>query len=153
MPPTRHVQLRAPRTRPRRTAAEHEARLIESVRQGLAIDSGTARPAREYLLLSARRTTVAEPPTYDAWRVRRVRRAVGVSQSVFAALLNVSGGTVRSWEQGVRVPDGPTRRLLEVAERHPGVLLAHLEHRPSARVDAVSRRAGARSAGRPSLKR
>jgi len=32
-------------------------------------------------------------------------------------------GTIRAWEQGKREPGGATRRLLEVAERHPEVIL------------------------------
>jgi DNA-binding transcriptional regulator YiaG len=41
-------------------------------------------------------------------------------------MLNVSPATVRAWEQGVRVPDGPSLRLLEIAERQPAVLLAQV---------------------------
>jgi hypothetical protein len=37
-------------------------------------------------------------------------------------MLNVSASTVRAWEQGAREPDGPTRRLLQVAELHPEAL-------------------------------
>ena len=44
-----------------------------------------------------------------------------MSQQVFAELLNASASAVRTWEQGAREPDGPTRRLLEVAEHHPDV--------------------------------
>jgi hypothetical protein len=45
-----------------------------------------------------------------------------VSQQVFADLLNASASAVRAWEQGAREPDGPTRRLLQIIERDPGVL-------------------------------
>lgn len=31
---------------------------------------------------------------------------------------------VRSWEQGVRTPDGASSRLLDIAERHPEALLS-----------------------------
>jgi len=60
---------------------------------------------------------------YDAERVRQVRLGLNVSQHVFADLLNVSLATVRSWEQGVRVPDGAARRLLAIAELYPGVIV------------------------------
>ena len=63
---------------------------------------------------------------YLAQRVRDIRRSMALSQPVFAAALNVSTETVRAWEQGKREPDGPTRRLLEVAEQQPGVLLAKI---------------------------
>jgi putative transcriptional regulator len=52
-----------------------------------------------------------------------VRESVGLSQPIFAKALNVSVGTVRGWEQGARIPDGPSRRLLEVVERHPKAIL------------------------------
>jgi putative transcriptional regulator len=67
---------------------------------------------------------VSPPPSYDAERVRRVRAGLNVSQPVFAGMLNVSNSTVQAWEQGVREPDGASLRLLEIAENHPGALLA-----------------------------
>ena len=70
----------------------------------------------------ARRIVVDKPPQYDADRVRAIRKRLDVSQALFAEALNVSTSTVRSWEQGQRVPDGPSRRLLEVADRDPAVL-------------------------------
>jgi putative transcriptional regulator len=48
---------------------------------------------------------------------------MGLSQAVFADALNVSRETVRAWEQGKREPGGATLRLLEVAERHPEVIM------------------------------
>ena len=54
---------------------------------------------------------------------------MALSQPVFASALNVSPETVRSWEQGKRRPDGPTLRLLEVAEQHPEVLLQRVRPR------------------------
>jgi hypothetical protein len=41
----------------------------------------------------------------------------------------VSPDTIRAWEQGKREPDGPTLRLLQVAEQHPEVLLDKLRER------------------------
>jgi transcriptional regulator with XRE-family HTH domain len=66
---------------------------------------------------------VEEPPVYDAERVRRVRRRLNISQQVFAKLLYVSLPTVRSWEQGSRVPDGAARRLLAIAEIYPSLIV------------------------------
>ncbi len=74
--------------------------------------------------MDARRTTANPPPPYDATRIRQIRRALNVSQQVFADYLNVSRGTVRSWEQGLRRPDGAALRLLSIAEKHPDILLA-----------------------------
>jgi putative transcriptional regulator len=60
---------------------------------------------------------------YGAARIRKLRGTMGLSQAVFADALNVSRETVRAWEQGKREPEGATLRLLEVAERHPQVIL------------------------------
>lgn len=62
-----------------------------------------------------------------------------LSQVLFAAALNVSPETVRAWEQGKREPDGPTQRLLEVAEDHPEVFLKKVAVRRKQRRSTVSK--------------
>src|SRR4051794_26991651 len=59
------------------------------------------------------------PPVrkYKASDVRRIRAATHTSQSVFAAVLNVTKGTVAAWEQGDREPAGPALKLLDLVER------------------------------------
>ena len=37
-------------------------------------------------------------------------------------LLGISLATLRNWEQGRRVPEGPARVLLNVVDKHPEVL-------------------------------
>jgi len=37
-------------------------------------------------------------------------------------VLNVSAATVKAWEQGNRVPEGPIMRLLQIAEEYPEIL-------------------------------
>lgn len=53
-----------------------------------------------------------------------IRQKLNVSQPVFAALLNVSLATARSWEQGTRKPSGAALRLLDLARERPSILLA-----------------------------
>ena len=96
--------------------------LLQSVEQAVAIESGRLRPARRHRR-TVRETTVAPPPRYRSTRIRQLRENLGLSQAVFASALNVSVGTVRAWEQGARIPDGASRRLLEVAERDPKAIL------------------------------
>lgn len=54
-----------------------------------------------------------EPAQHGPEDVRRARRALGISQAVFAQLLGVSPKTVQSWEQGGQPVPGPARRLLD----------------------------------------
>jgi putative transcriptional regulator len=62
-------------------------------------------------------------PEYSSEDIRRVRRKLDVSQHVFASMLNVSRGAVRSWEQGIRKPEGAAMRLIHIAETHPDILM------------------------------
>lgn len=104
--------------------------LIESAREAVQIERGEAPPAR-VTKHTAAETRVAPPPQYVPERIKGIRDVMALSQPVFAAALNVSPETVRAWEQGKREPDGPTLRLLEVAEQHPEVLLTKVRARRS----------------------
>ncbi len=98
-------------------------RLIASAQEAVQIERGAAQPAR-VTRYTAAGTEVDSPLRYGSGRIKEIRDHMALSQPVFAAALNVSPETVRAWEQGKRKPDGPTLRLLEVAEQHPEVLLA-----------------------------
>ena len=54
--------------------------------------------------------------------IQEIRKILGVSQSVFAKLLNVSLSSVRQWEQNLRKPSGSTMILLELLQREPKLL-------------------------------
>jgi putative transcriptional regulator len=54
--------------------------------------------------------------------VAALRRRLGISQVEFAARFGFSAATVRNWEQGRAVPDGPARVLLAVIDREPQVV-------------------------------
>lgn len=119
--------------------------LIQGLEEAVAIEEGGAEPARlRRVDLTARKAHVAPPPRYGAKRIVGIRRQLQVSQPVFASMLNVSPGTVRAWEQGAREPEGPTRRLLELAEKHPEVIAEGLEVRGRSR----SRTAAGNARGR-----
>ena len=51
--------------------------------------------------------------------IAATRRRLGLSHTEFAAWFGISPGTLRNWEQGRRVPEGPARVLLRVIERDP----------------------------------
>lgn len=62
---------------------------------------------------------MALPPVkqYTPAQIKRIRMNNKVSQPVFAAFLNASPSTVKSWEQGDKHPKGATLRLLEIVDR------------------------------------
>ena len=79
--------------------------LLASVRQAGRIRRGAMRPSR---------VTVFKPAD-----IRAVRKKLRVSQSEFALMIGVNVSTLRNWEQGRRVPDGPALALLRVASKNP----------------------------------
>ncbi len=101
--------------------------LIEGLKEAVAYERGTLKGAQvRRVPLTARTVTARKPPVYTADRIRKIRERMNASQRVFAGVLNVGLPTVRAWEQGARKPDGPSRRLLQVAEHQPDVLLGEL---------------------------
>lgn len=71
------------------------------------------------------KTTNFPPPPKTVSRndIVRLRRKMKWSQMFLARGLNVSVKTVQAWEQGLRTPAGPTLKLLEIAKKHPEVLV------------------------------
>ena len=61
-----------------------------------------------------------EVEQYDAAHIKAIRESVKVSQAVFAAYLNTSPSTVRSWEQGGKTPKGASLKLLNLVA-HKGL--------------------------------
>lgn len=85
------------------------AELVDSVREGRAILRGETKASRSFTI---------HPPD-----IKSIRSGFGLTQEEFAALLGISIRTLRNWEQGRRVPEGPARVLLQVAARHPEAVL------------------------------
>jgi len=83
--------------------------LVESVREGGAYLRGEDKPAAAYF--------AGEPDP------REIRARLGLTQEEFAEALCISVKTLRNWEQGRREPSGPAMRLLQIAAKHPEVLI------------------------------
>jgi putative transcriptional regulator len=98
--------------------------LIASMEEAVAFKRGEITLRTRRVDRTAREVQVAAPPRYDSARIRAIRAKLALSQPVFAAALNVSPQTIKACERGARTPDGPTLRLLEIAEEHPQIFLA-----------------------------
>jgi putative transcriptional regulator len=112
--------------------------LVEGVRQMKAIRDGKMKPGRVRV--------IRKSGSVGADQVKRIRVKLPLSQSEFAALLNVSVRTVQDWEQGRRQPEGPAQALLRVAERNPQAVLEALhgvsvpgQRPPKAKVNPVTK--------------
>ena len=55
----------------------------------------------------------------DQIDVQAIRKRLRLSQAEFSARFGIPPGTLRDWEQGRRVPEGPARILLKVIENDP----------------------------------
>ena len=82
--------------------------LVASVKEGGEILSGQRAASRRF--------------EFQPVNVVRIRERLSLTQPKFAALLGISLATLRNWEQGRRVPEGPARVLLNVVDKHPEVL-------------------------------
>ena len=81
--------------------------IIRGLEQALAFVDGTGDPSKYVVHI---------PPEID---VKAIRGRLGMTQQEFAVSFGFSVNTVRHWEQGRRVPEGPTRAYLMVIAREP----------------------------------
>jgi len=85
------------------------AELVASVKEGGAILRGEKEASRSFRL--------------DRLDIKRIRAGYNLTQAQFAAMLGISVRTLRNWEQGRRIPEGPAMVLLRVADKHPDAVL------------------------------
>jgi putative transcriptional regulator len=86
--------------------------LVESMTQMNEIVRGERAPSREFYI--------------DADSIKKLRSKVGLSQSKFAALMQVELSTLQNWEQGRRKPTGPARALIRAFRKDPKDVLKAL---------------------------
>jgi DNA-binding transcriptional regulator YiaG len=116
----------------RPTARNKGQQIVEGLR-----DLAATSQARESLKsrFTVRTYKIAPPPQYHGDGVLRVRKLLAMSQAAFAAFLGVDPSTVRSWEQGLRVPSPLACRALSEIESDP----AHWRKRLAVCLDPGSR--------------
>ena len=88
----------------------------KSVIEGGKILQGKIEPSRKFGY---------EIPAEDMSpeRIKSIRGKFHLSQTEFAHLIHISGSTLRNWEQGRRIPEGPARVLLLIADHNPETIL------------------------------
>ncbi len=59
---------------------------------------------------------LTETHELSAPKIKKIRLASGVSQAVFAKVLNVSAAAIKQWERGERKPSGSALKLLNLVE-------------------------------------
>jgi putative transcriptional regulator len=84
-----------------------------------------ARHAAGQEKLTLRTKTLKLPPRIKPIKAKEImamRNKYGVSQAIFARLLNVPKVTAISWEKGRRKPTGAALRLLDIVRKNPSIL-------------------------------
>ena len=87
-------------------------KLVDSIKEAGKIHRGEMPPSRRF-----------EVTPLD---IKKMRENLHKSQPEFAAMIGVSVGTLRNWEQGRRHPIGPARALLKVVSENPRAVLKAL---------------------------
>jgi putative transcriptional regulator len=78
--------------------------ILKGMREALAYEEGARKGYRE--------------THFDAPDVVRVRKKTGLTQKAFAATFLIPLATLRKWEQGQRVPQGPAQALLRIIDNN-----------------------------------
>ena len=153
-----------PRLRPasnKASAAGRESKLTKADREIIDALTEFRDTLRDRTPLEAKYTVrqvvvVVPPPLIGPDDVRKTRKELGVSQPVFADFLGTSPSTVRSWEQGQKVPSPMARRLLGLIGADPAYWKSRFalmvepqgnEHALSVVAEAARRPVGARPRG------
>ncbi len=83
--------------------------LVKSVKEGGEILRQEKEASRRFQL--------------GALDIKSIRERYDLTQEEFSQMLGISVRTLRNWEQGRRVPEGPAMVLLRVAEKHPEAVI------------------------------
>ena len=103
--------------------------IIAGLQEAIAFERGELPARVRTVHIASARHVKAEPaPDYTPDEIAAIRKKLELSQSVFARMLNISPETAKAWEQGKGgAPSGAAKRLLQIAEKHPDVVLELVE--------------------------
>ena len=70
---------------------------------------------------------VSLPKLPKEWKSKKITelriKKLKVSQSILAAYIGVTPSALQAWEQGLKKPSGAARRLLELLDQEPQMIL------------------------------
>ncbi len=58
---------------------------------------------------------------FDSAEIKAIRNNTKMTRVVFASFLGVSPKTIKAWEAGRNMPDGPARRMLSMLKQDPDI--------------------------------
>ena len=93
-----------------------EESLIQSLKDARDFEQGKKE------LKTKLRELPAPAPVFKSKDIKKLRAALDLTQTQFAQVLNVKVPTVRSWEQGIRRPEGAIYRLLQILRFKPELI-------------------------------
>jgi putative transcriptional regulator len=82
--------------------------------------------AEEALAWQHGKKTGARVRTYSAMDVAKIRKRAKMTQKEFSESFSIPLSTLRQWEQGQRVPQGPAQALLRIISHDVAAALAAL---------------------------
>ncbi len=95
--------------------------VYESIMTGLAEAIEDAQSSEKKL--NRRVVTIIPVKEYNANEVKRIRKATGFSQKLFASYMGVSDKTVEAWEAGKNTPSGAASRILNMMEMNSNLTI------------------------------
>ncbi len=94
-------------TRQRLLKAAHE--MAKDLYQASVMDIATMREFDAFCLSAIHELSAA--------KIKKIRLNAGISQAVFAKIINVSVAAIKQWERGERKPSGAALKLLNLVEK------------------------------------
>lgn len=101
----------ATKKREKVTKSNFEELLLKSATQAVEYTRGERELKTHFA------TKIEEPPKYSKTKIKRIRKDLGISQSIFGTIFGVGPSAVQHWEQGIRNMPSPARRLLNMLEK------------------------------------
>ena len=87
--------------------------LKESLNEGIEFAKGDSTKG------TVRNLTFKSLPELSEGEIKSIREETHLSAAAFASVLGVSVKTIEAWESGRSIPNGPSKRLLQMFKEKP----------------------------------